>query len=93
LPKGKRQKIIDNRSLPKTWARKFIEDRIPSTGEGKKQIQLDGEVVDQFRALVDSIAANILDESIRISLRSRSRLTAETLNKVTKTWLGEVGPE
>jgi hypothetical protein len=94
LPKGKKPKKIDTHSLPKSWAKKFIEDKIPSVDDsGKKQIQLDSEVVDHFRELVDSIATTILHESIRVSLRSRSRLSAETLDKVTKAWLGEVGPK
>lgn len=94
MPKGKKPKKIDTRSLPKTWARKFIEDKIPSIDDtGKKQIQLDAEAVDHFRDLVDSIATTILHESIRVSIRSRSRLSVETLDKVTKAWLERAGPK
>ena len=93
MPK-KKPKKIDTRSLPKSWARKFIEDKIPSVDDsGKKQIQLDAEVVDHFRDLVDGIATPILHEAIRVSIRSRSRLTARTLDEVTKIYLREVSPQ
>ena len=94
MPKRTKPKRIDTHSLPKTWARKFIKDKIPTIDDdGRKQIQLDAEVVDHFRDLVDTIATTILHEAIRVSLRSRSRLSVETLDKVTKAWLGEVGPK
>ena len=95
MPKSKKPKITDTHSLSKNWAKKYIDSRIPKIGEDgkKKRIEVEGKAVDQFRTLVDLIAGTILDEAIRVSVRSRSTLTVETLNQVTKAWLGEAGHE